>query len=270
MFRALRALEDFLLNLWNASLLTQRCVFCIAAFAIGAHGVAAKRSAPMSKWARAGSSGRLEYGTLSAGDRIVDFSYAGYGGGGVSLPTVPVKRSVTPSGQDDSASIQSALDEISKLPLIEGVRGALVLGKGTFHCSSTLRLNADGVVIRGSGSGDDGTVIEMTGDPHLAFSIGSKSTSKPVGVAAKVTDPYIASGSQSLSLSDTSHFAVGDRVQIIRPVTPEWVHFMGMDELIRNGKKETWVSGEIRTERTIAAISGTNVGGDGQLTDSYD
>ena len=41
---------------------------------------------------------------------------------------------------DDTAAIQAAIDEVSKLPLVGGVRGAVLLDKGRFHCSATLRL----------------------------------------------------------------------------------------------------------------------------------
>ena len=146
----------------------------------------------------------------------------------------------------------------------------MLLAKGRFRCSAPLRIEASGVSLRGSGAGDDGTVIEMTGDPHLAISIGGRVTAKATGAPVKVLDAYVAAGSQSLNVSDVSGFATGDRVQIIRPVTPEWLHFMEMDGLVRNGKKETWVSGEIQTERTVAAIAGKKLTFDVPLTDSYD
>ncbi len=38
-----------------------------------------------------GSGPELHYATTAKGDRICDFSYAGYRGGGVALPDVPEK-----------------------------------------------------------------------------------------------------------------------------------------------------------------------------------
>jgi hypothetical protein len=223
-----------------------------------------------SQWVYPDHSGKLAYRQLKTGDRIIDFSYAGYGGGGVALPTFPVKKTVTPSGQDDTAAIQSALDEVSKLPLLHGVRGAVLLAAGHFHCNSTLKLNADGIALRGSGSGESDTVIEMTGDPHPAISVAGESSIKSTGTATEVSDAYVPSGSLSLSVRDTSAFKTGDTVQITRPITPEWLHLMGMDTLVRNGKKQTWVSGDLKTERTIAAITGKKLILDVPLTDSYD
>jgi hypothetical protein len=223
-----------------------------------------------SQWVYPGPSGKLVYRQLPAGDRIIDFSYAGYGGGGVALPNFPVKKTVAPSGQDDTAAIQSAIDEVSNLPLLHGVRGAVLLASGHFHCSSTLKLSADGIVLRGSGSGEAGTIIEMTGDPHMAISVAGEGIVQSIGTPAQVSDPYVPSGSLSLSVRDASDFKPGDRVQITRPITPEWLHLMGMDTLVRNGKKQTWVSGEFKTERTIVAITGKKLTFDVPLTDSYD
>src|ERR1700722_11727648 len=223
-----------------------------------------------SQWVYFNDSGKLVYQPLKTGDRILDFSYAGYGGGGVALPTFPVRKTVTPSGKDDTAAIQAAIDEVSRLPVLNGVRGAVMLGSGRFHCKDTLKLRADGIVLRGNGSGDDGTVIEMTGDPHLAISVMGTSNIAPVGAATGVSDAYVPSGSMSLSVLDASSFKVGDRIQIIRPVTPEWLSLMGMDTLVRNGKKQTWVVGDLKTERMIAAINGNKLVFDVPLADSYD
>jgi hypothetical protein len=225
-----------------------------------------------SQWVYPDSSGKLVYRPLKTGDRIIDFSYAGYGGGGVALPTFPVKKTVAPSGQDDTDAIQSAIDEVSRLPLLNGVRGAVLLASGHFHCNSTLKLIAEGIALRGSGSGsgESDTVIEMTGDPHLAILVAGESSVKAVGTPTEVSDPYVPSGSISLSVHDPSAFKAGDKVQITKPITPEWLHLMGMDTLVRNGKKETWVSGDFKTERTIVAIAGKKLVFDVPLADSYD
>src|SRR5471030_217656 len=70
-----------------------------------------------SAWVHVGDDGKLAYQTLPAGDRIMDFSSAGYMGGGVPLPDVPEKKRVRPSGADDTAAIQTALDEVAALAL---------------------------------------------------------------------------------------------------------------------------------------------------------
>ena len=47
------------------------------------------KAATTSQWVYPGPDGKLVYKTTPAGDRIMDFSYAGYMGGGVALPDVP-------------------------------------------------------------------------------------------------------------------------------------------------------------------------------------
>src|SRR6266478_4228267 len=92
--------------------------------------------AATSEWGRPGPDGKLVYQTTPAGDRIMDFSYAGYMGGGVALPDVPVKRTVKPTGgAEDADAIQAAIDEVAALPLANGFRGAVLLALGTFNCS---------------------------------------------------------------------------------------------------------------------------------------
>src|ERR1700744_696527 len=69
-----------------------------------------------SAWVKVGPDGKLQYATTPAGDRIMDFSYAGYHGGGVKLPEVAVVKTVTPlgGGKDDTQDIQTALDAVGK------------------------------------------------------------------------------------------------------------------------------------------------------------
>src|SRR5687767_5861787 len=93
----------------------------------------ASLAAAESEWVKRGADGKLVYKTTPAGDRIMDFSHAGYMGGGVAIPDVPVKASLRPSGSDDTAAIQKALDEIKD--------GALLLEAGVFSCSSTINIS---------------------------------------------------------------------------------------------------------------------------------
>jgi hypothetical protein len=101
----------------------------------------------------------------------MDFSHAGYMGGGVAVPTLPVMQEVAPTHGDDTEAIQAAIGGVSALPLVKGFRGAVLLKPGTFHCSQSIRIGRYGVVLRGSGSGKEGTLIEMSGEPHTAFVI---------------------------------------------------------------------------------------------------
>jgi len=72
-----------------------------------------------------GQDGKLKYETLARGDRVPDYSHAGYRGGGVPLPLLPAKVQVAPAEGDDGARIQAAIDFVSGLaPDANGHRGA--------------------------------------------------------------------------------------------------------------------------------------------------
>jgi len=226
-----------------------------------------------STWVFVGSDGHLHYRTDSQGNRIMDFSWAGYKGGGVSLPVVPVQRTLNPSGGDDTSAIQSAINAVSALaPDGNGFRGALLLGPGTFHISGQLNINASGVVLRGSGSGSGGTTINMTGSSGFrAISVagsGSPSTSNTVNI----TDSYVPSGTNTVHVSSTSGFNVGDNVVINRVVTQAWIDFMGMNTLTRNGAPQTWLSpgNTFHTYRVVSAVSSNTITVDAPITDSFD
>lgn len=223
---------------------------------------------PVSEWVYSGAGGRLIYKSLPEADRIMDFSFAGYRGGGVALPAVAVKRTVQPAGEDDTAAIQSALNAVAELEPVNGFRGAVLLGPGTFQCSRSLTLNTSGVVLRGAGSGAGGTSLEMTGSPHVAIVIRGDASTRNVGQPVAITDAYVPSGTCSFNVADAAAFRPGDTVLIRRPVTSAWVAFMGMDKLVRDGKKETWVSGELRTARRVRQIEGQRITLDVPLTDS--
>ena len=142
-----------------------------ASFLVLAVTIPASAGSKQPPWVSLDSAGKLVYRTLPRGDHIVDFSYAGYMGGGVVLPRVPVALNVQPSGGDDTAAIQHAIDEVSTMPIHDRWHGAVLLAPGVFQCSGVLNIKASGVVLRGSGAGDNGTTLKMTGDPHVAIAI---------------------------------------------------------------------------------------------------
>jgi hypothetical protein len=266
---------------------------CLASFVFGAaRNVAAER--PVSEWVHPGADGKLAYKTTAAGDRIMDFSHAGYMGGGIALPTVPVKRTISPTGGDDDASaIQTAIDEVSALRVEDGFRGAVLLNPGTYRCDRPITISASGVVLRGSGAaGESASTILLTGKPHAAISVrggggggrrgrgadgqqaaaGQGAASAGQRVATTISDEYVPSGSSTLTVKDAAGLAVGGWVAIRKPVTADWVKFMQMNDLVRDGRPQTWLAaGRMLTaERKIAALSGNTVTLDVPLSDSID
>lgn len=245
--------------------LSTRILSLFLIFAIPSHSRPSKEP-----WVSLDSAGKLVYRTLPRGDRIVDFSYAGYMGGGVPLPQVATARVVSPTGGDDTANIQSAINQISAMPIKNGFRGAVELAPGTFLCSGTLKLSASGVVLRGSGVINHATTIKMSGEPHVAIAISGDEEIQIAGPMAHIADPYVPSGTQTITVDDATPFAPGDTIRITRQTTSEWLIYMGMDRLFRDGQPETWVGNSISTLRVVAAKQGNQLRLDVPLTDSYD
>jgi hypothetical protein len=238
-----------------------------------------------SQWVYPGTDGKLVYKSTPAGDRIMDFSHAGFRGGGVKLPDVAVQRTVEPSDGDDTARIQAAIDAVAALPLKDGFRGAVLLAPGTFTCSGTLKISASGVVLRGSGSGTGRrSTIKLVGQPHNGITVAAARKAAGPGPSEQpgaqpfkeakttVSDKYVPSGTKTLSVADTAGFAVGDVIAIRKPVTGAWVKFMQMNDLVRDGKPQTWLAAGrvLTTERQIAAIVGKRITLDVPLSDSFD
>lgn len=222
-----------------------------------------------SRWVHLGSDGKLVYATTKRGDRIPDFSGAGYRGGGVALPVVRTLVTVSPSGgPDDTPAIQSALDAVAKHePDANGERGAVELASGRFHLAGTLHMTSSGVVLRGVGR--DETVLEMRGAPHLAIEMEGEFHQYKL-TDTSLTDGYVSAGATVIHLADASAIHKGDLLMLVKPVTKQWIHFMGMDRLSRDGQPEVWVNDDITVRRRVASVEGNAVTLQVPLTDSFD
>jgi hypothetical protein len=218
-------------------------------------------------WVTYGPDHRLHYRADERGNRIMDFSSAGYRGGGVALPNVKVAGTVQPGGGDSSGAIQAALDYAGR----HG-GGAVLLAPGVYDVSQTLKISMSGVVLRGSGSGEGGTTIRLTGKPHRFLEIRGAGSWEMDAKSAAINDSYVPSGADSFHVDDADGFQPGDTVLVRRPVTEKWVHFMGMDTLVRDGKPQTWIKAGtfIRTDRVVKSVDGKKITLDAPLSDSID
>src|ERR1700744_6154345 len=88
-------------------------VTTLCALAVSSH--LSDTAGPYSQWVRPNADGKLAYAATPTGDRIVDFSYAGYRGGGIALPDAPVAATLAPSNADDTSALQAALDHVAAL-----------------------------------------------------------------------------------------------------------------------------------------------------------
>ena len=108
------------------------------------------------------ANGNLVYVPDYKGNTIIDYSNAGYQGGGAAIPNVPVivrLRPLNPDTEDAWELIQNAIDRVSAFPPSDpgdphSFRGAVYLEEGVYRISRPLRISSSGVVLRGAGEGE--------------------------------------------------------------------------------------------------------------------
>ncbi|MES2920144.1 MAG: DUF6298 domain-containing protein [Verrucomicrobiota bacterium] len=218
---------------------------------------------------KGGEGGKLTYETDPAGNRVPDFSAAGYVGGGVTLPDVTPRLLVKPGTGDAGSRIQAAIDQMATLkPDAAGLRGAVLLAPGRYEIAGQVKITASGVVLRGSGNGESGTILVATGTGRRALlEIAGNDVRRPLGEPRQVSDDVVPVGANHLKLSNTAGLKPGVTISIERPSTAEWIKFLGMDTTPgRQGYQ--WKAGtlDIFWDRVVTAVNGNDVQFDAPLT----
>lgn len=246
-----------------------------------------------------GPDGKLIYRPFSdKGDKLMDWSYCGYKNSGVPIPMVPVVVTLEPpsdkavkagnmayaQGKDNRPGIQAAIDRVAGMkPDADGIRGAVLLKRGTHFINGSILIRS-GVVLRGEGDGEDGTVLVMTtnkgggtaiqlGDPDAKIQMIGEDR------AVRVSNAYLPSGSIKVDVENASQFEVGNFIHVRKTTNQAWIDTLGMGERlrhIRGGReglnKRPWVPEAYRPAhlRRITAIEGKTITLDGVLPESID
>lgn len=221
----------------------------------------------------AGENGKLSYTPDSLGNRIPDFSYAGYMGGDKAIPEAPTRVFVPLKKGDATARIQAALDYVASLPVSkDGLKGAVLLEKGTYEVAGSLRIKSSGVVLRGSGMGEDGTVLYSKGKERETLIKVAGLNDRKEGPAVKITDAYVAVNSFKLAVADGKQFKVGDRVTIRRPCTQKWIESIGTYHFGGGITALGWKPGErdMYWDRVVVAVKGNSITIDAPITTALD
>ena len=191
-----------------------------------------------SKTCRVDETGKLVYVKDAKGNRLPDFSHVGYHSGEKAIPDVPVRMTFKPSEGDDTKRIQDALDKLGKLPQNKnGHRGALLLKRGVYRVEGALKMSHSGIVLRGEGSGPDGTLVIAAGYGDFKY----KRTLLSVGNSDRITldssseqaivDEYVPIGTHSFTVKSAATYRRGDRIVVFRPSTTDWISSIGCDKL---------------------------------------
>ncbi len=244
-----------------------------------------------------GSDGKLVYKPYTdKGDKLPDWSYCGYKSNEEAIPNVPVVLTLKPlPGEakkqenmayafdpDSYEQIQKALDTVAvREPDAKGSRGAVLLAKGTYYVSKTLHVR-DGVVLRGEGDGEDGTVL-IYGPAKIGISVGGKmevaseapaAEEKPAVVRSVITDDYVPTGSMTVTVQDPSKFKVGDFVDVQKTANQAWIDVLGMGNIAATRRKKnpkSWKPKQYRmvTFRYITAVNGNKLTLNAPLSQTY-
>jgi hypothetical protein len=238
--------------------------------------------APTASRVYPGVDGRLAYVPDDQGNTIHDASHAGYRGGGVAIPTVPVRETIWPIAGDNTQHVQAAIDRVSARPRdASGLRGAVLLRSGYYRIATPLRIQASGVVLRGEGMGDAATVLIGTGTGRaegagpgggggqgtLVTIAGATGATAREDTRQAVADDYVPVGARSFKVASARGFKAGETVIVRRIGNQEWIAAVGM-----NGEnpQSRWRPFNIEWDRIVTDVQGTTITIDAPLTCAID
>ena len=185
-------------------------------------------------------------------DQIPDFSRVGYHYGDKPIPDVEVRMTLeAPADNADATElIQNAINTVQ-------TPGCILLKAGTYHIGGELKIERDGVVLRGEGAG---TVLYSTAvtQQNALITIG-KSNSRTLGNYTEITDPYTPCGTMSVSVANPALFNKGDVVFLFRPATEQWISDIHMNEIPDRGdggSVSQWTTGGFKLywERRVMEV----------------
>jgi hypothetical protein len=208
--------------------------------------------------------GTITYIPDEKGNTIPDFSRVGYHQGDQQIPNLPIVRKIqAPSVGESGEIIQTAIDQLAALqPDKNGFRGTILLEKGTYLVSGVLKINASGIVLRGTGDAPGGTKIVATAkiQQNLIQVSGSGAIKEEANRTA-IIDDFVPVGAFSFHIAKAERFKVGDQILVYRPATQAWISAIKMDQIEQREGTLQWKpeSYNLRYERKITKIKGEEI-----------
>ena len=215
----------------------------------------------------------LSYLPDRQGNRIPDFSYCGYHSSDVPIPDLPVGIVVPVPDGDATDLLQSAIDYVASLSAgPDGFRGVILLEPGIYRLKGRLKVNASGIVIRGSGMNERGTIILAEGDDRKTLISISGTNDRQVQPANDITDDYVPVNAFKFTLTPGHRLNPGDKILVHRPSTQDWIDILNMNEFGGETTYLGWKPGErdISWDRTVTAVEGDLITIDAPLTVAID
>lgn len=210
-------------------------------------------------------------------NKFPDFSYAGYKRNEAPIPNFPVVKTLEPQVGDNYQYIQNAIDEVAKMPLVNNIRGTILLKAGKYQVSKELKIQHNGIVLRGEGQGLNGTVLIGTLTFLNAMTVKNLQTYAVVSISGNTSgfidkgqaksritkDVFV--GESNIVVEDYTNFTIGDTVVITRTPNEAWIDFIGM-------RQYGWTSKyyEVAHQRIIKNINGNIIEVDVPMVDAIE
>ena len=214
---------------------------------------------------------QITYLTDGQGNRILDFSTCGYQASEQDIPSIRNVVFVPWKVGDNTARIQRAIDYVaSQTPDASGFRGAVLLDKGEFSLSGSIRITASGIVLRGMDKEktvllkkgvDRGSLIYMEGRNDLN-----------IQDTLQVLSKYVPVNTKTLEVASGTSLKKGDRIMITRPSGKEWIASLGCDIFGGGISALGWKVGDtdLVWDRTVSEVNGNQITLDAPLTVALD
>ena len=214
---------------------------------------------------------RITYLNDEFGNRILDFSTCGYQASEQDIPSVRNVVFVSWKPGDNTTRIQHAIDYVASLPPdISGFRGAVLLDKGEFSLSGSIRIATSGIVLRGMDKEstillkkgvDRGSLIYMEGENDLVI----KDT-------LQVLSNYVPVNTKTLEVALGTSLKKGDRIMVTRPSGKEWIASLGCNIFGGGISALGWKEGDmdLAWDRVVSDINGNLLTLDAPLTVALD
>ncbi len=209
----------------------------------------------------------------SRGNRIPDFSYCGYQASGSDILDVPVRMVLRAVEGDATGLIQSAIDHLGSFPPDEnGFRGAILLSRGVYRLKGRLSIRHSGIVLRGSGPGENGTELIAEGKDRMTLIRIAGSGDRQFLNSYPVSDAYVPVNATEIRIQGGHGMKKGDRILIQRPSTQEWIDALGTASFGGGIGWLGWKPGErdLYWDRSVAELNGDAITLDAPITTALD
>ncbi|MCK5800538.1 MAG: hypothetical protein KAI47_25290, partial [Deltaproteobacteria bacterium] len=150
------------------------------------------------------------------------------------------------------------IDAVSKLsPGADGLRGAVLLKKGSYQVDGTLTIKQSGVVLRGQGQHAGGTVLLATKKAQhtlIAIQGSGSGLGEVAGTRVPISDSYVPVGRRTFKVSSAAKFKPGNAIVVLRSPNQAWINALGMAQYGWTTSAYT-----IGHERRVVGIDGDSI-----------